>query len=179
MRPTPEVHDALALLLSYPGEGKWAHQAAAVEVVATAHPETREPLTAFAAHVEALTPGEREELYTHTFDSNDERSLEVGWQLFGENYSRGALLVRLRQFLKDYGIEEQTELPDHLTHVLPLIARAKPELASALAGSQVGQAVGKMTTALREFESPYVSVLEVVSTLLKKHVAQPAQELAR
>ena len=111
MRPPPEVHDALACLLTYPGA---AHSGmrypAAIEVVSKACPETAESLHRFAEATCDLEPGELEELYTRTFDNVAERSLEVGWQLFGENYARGALMVRFRDLMRRYEVEEHTEL---------------------------------------------------------------------
>ena len=48
--------------------------------------------------------------------------LEVGWHLFGEEYTRGLFLVRLRGEMRDRGIEESSELPDHVAHVLAVVA---------------------------------------------------------
>ena len=92
MRPAPEVHDALACLLTYPrAESSGMRYPAAIEVVTRACPETsRGSAQAFAAGIRGREAGELEELYTRTFDNVAERSLEVGWQLFGENYSRAA-----------------------------------------------------------------------------------------
>ncbi len=41
-----------------------------------------------------------EELYTRTFDLNPVCALEIGWHLFGEDYERGAFLVRMRDQLR-------------------------------------------------------------------------------
>ena len=179
MRPAPEVHDSLAHLLCYPGGDAWEHQLAAVEVVRAACPEARPGLDTFVTAVGALTGGEREELYTRTFDSTDDRSLEVGWQLFGENYARGALLVRLRQLLREYGVPEQTELPDHMSHVLPLLGRAPRALAQHLAAHQVTQAVEKMLSGVRAIESPYVGVLEATRLVLAMHSSPKEEETSQ
>lgn len=178
MRPSSEVHDALALLLSYPGEGRAERHDVAVSVIVAACPASRRALDDFQSKVAQLSPGEMEELYTRTFDNTDDRSLEVGWQLFGEQYSRGALMVRLRKLLRDHGVVEQTELPDHLVHVLPLLGRAPADVASVLAGSHVMQAVDKIITALEKKESPYVGVLQATRRVLTTHAARKkAQEV--
>ncbi len=182
MRPTPEVHDALACLLTYPGEGDCgARYSSAIEVVTKACPETADDLRAFAQGIEPFEPGELEELYTRTFDNVAERSLEVGWQLFGENYARGVLMVRFRALMRKHGVVEHTELPDHLTHVLALLGRAPEGLAAALASNQVMQAVDKVLEGLREYESPWGGVLTAVRSVLEQHESETlvASETAR
>ena len=173
MRPSPEVHDALACLLSYPGEGVGAHYAAAVRLVRGACPGSAPALDGFLAGIGGLDEGELEELYTRTFDNVAERSLEVGWQLFGENYARGVLLVRIRALLREHGVPERTELPDHMKHVLPLLGRAPADLARALAKSHVQPAAEKMLAGLKSIDSPWVGVLEAVSAVLGMHATEP------
>ena len=179
MRPAPEVHDALACLLTYPAqESTGMRYPAAVEVVSRACPETADDLDSFMEQIRALDAGELEELYTRTFDNVAARSLEVGWQLFGENYARGTLMVRFRALMRDYKVPEHTELPDHLTHVLAMLARIPENLAGAWAGNQVLQAVDKMLEGLRSFESPWVGVLEATKKVLHmhEHEARPVLE---
>jgi len=171
MRPAPEVHDALACLLTYPGEGEGHEQyRAAAAVVSRACPETADGLRRFTEAIAGYEAGELEELYTRTFDNVAERSLELGWQLFGENYARGVLMVRFRALMRRHGVPERTELPDHLTHVLALLGRAPDGLASALAHGQVQQGVAPILEALRTHESPWLGVLEAVSAVLERHV---------
>ena len=47
-------------------------------------------------------------------DINPECTLEVGWQLYGEDYNRGAFLVRMRAWMRSVGVEERGELPADL-----------------------------------------------------------------
>lgn len=170
MRPSPEVHDALACLLSYPCEGGTGMlYPAATERLSRALPELADDLRLFTAGVSELDAGQLEELYTRTFDNVADRSLEIGWQLFGENYARGALMVRLRVLLRENGVPERTELPDHLTHVLSLVGRAPAPLASALACGHATQAVDKVLAALRSYGSPWVGVLEATRKVLGMH----------
>lgn len=169
MRPSPEVHDALACLLSYPGEGASARYPAAIEVVQKGAPGTAEALGRFAAGIAGVTEGELEELYAHTFDNVAERSLEIGWQLFGEQYARGALLVRLRDLMREHGVPERTELPDHMGHVLALLGRAPAGLASALATNQVAQAVAKTIEGFKGTKSPWIHVLRATQSVLRMH----------
>jgi nitrate reductase delta subunit len=100
-----------------------------------------------------------QELYVQTFEFNPACTLEIGWHLFGENYERGEFLVRMRQELRRHGIPESTELPDHLTHLLPLIDRMEHAEAARLAGEYLLPALGKIQLAE---DNPYGPVLESI-----------------
>lgn len=137
MTATNALHDALAELFEYPRDGHAARMQDLVGRIAAAAPETAadlEPLARFAAE---KTLGECEELYVHTFDANAERALEVGWQVFGEQYERGAFLVDLRGRMRTLGVAETTELPDHLTQVLRLLGRMDEDDAHTLVARAV------------------------------------------
>ncbi len=164
----------LADLLTYPSDQFDARLREAVESVRRALPAAAEPLAAFAAATIHLSCAEREELYTRTFDINPECSLEIGWQLFGEEYHRGALLVRLRSELRRCGIAESTELPDHLTHVLALLDRLPPAEARSFAHCCVIPAVDKMLLALAERGNPYGDLLLAAGLFLKHRFVDPA-----
>ena len=159
---------ALAYALGYPGEYFDEQLKEALERVRCDAPEAAERLAAFQAVVEPMSPEQREELYTRTFDINPTCSLEIGWQLFGEEYHRGALLVRLRGELRRHGIEESTELPDHLTHVLSLLDRMEPDEAQSFADCCVIPALDKMLAAFEEKDNPYGDVLLAVGLYLKQ-----------
>ncbi len=93
-------------------------------------------LADFDASVRDRSQDELEELFTRTFDFSPGNALEIGWHLFGDDYNRGALLVRLRDELVRHDIPEAWELPDHLMYVLPLVDRMIPEEASRFARSR-------------------------------------------
>ncbi len=46
---------------------------------------------------------EVEEAFTRTFDVNPACALEVGWHLFGEEYTAAMFLVRMREELRKHG----------------------------------------------------------------------------
>lgn len=158
---------ALAYALDYPRVWSPARWHEAVECARRESPSIAEPLAAFFAALDPLSPEQREELYTRTFDINPVCSLEIGWQLFGEEYHRGALLVRLRGELRRHGIEESTELPDHLMHVLSLLDRMDAAEASSFAHCCVIPAVDKMLAAFADQDNPYGNLLLAVARLLK------------
>ncbi|MFQ5748840.1 MAG: nitrate reductase molybdenum cofactor assembly chaperone [Planctomycetota bacterium] len=171
MRPPAFVHDALARLLEYPSEGfeegvqEWSSQ------VAGACPGAEGPLDRFAKFAVGPDTGTLQEFFTRTFEINPACTLEVGWQLFGENYNRGEFLVRMRQILKNAGVPETSELPDHLTQVLRALGRMEPRQAAALADESAIPAVKKMAVNLAVNENPYEGVLDAVLEVLAMHRA--------
>jgi nitrate reductase delta subunit len=149
--------DALARLLEYPRPG---------------FEDLLGECPAFAAAVAGESLESLQELYTRTFDLNPECSLEIGWHLFGEEYERGAFLVKMRQELRRYGIPESTELPDHLTHALRLAARMAAEDARVFSSRFILPALEKMLAAMEGKGNPYRNVLEAVRAALAQGVAQ-------
>jgi nitrate reductase assembly molybdenum cofactor insertion protein NarJ len=105
-----------------------------------------------------------QELYVQTFEFNPACTLEIGWHLFGENYERGEFLVGMRQQLRRYGVDESTELPDHLTHLLTLIPRMDRSEATELVGQYVLPALGKIREALKD--NPYSALIAAVEKAL-------------
>ncbi len=113
-----------------------------------------------------MSRGEVEEMFTRTFEINPVCALEIGWHIYGEDYARGALLVRLRQELRARGIPEITELPDHLTHVLQLMARLEEPLANDMAGRYLLPALRKMIEAVKDSDCPYIGLLEMTHEVI-------------
>jgi nitrate reductase delta subunit len=114
----------LAELVDYPGPSLRHVLAECRRHAARLPPAAAADLLAFLDWASSRPPQELEELYAATFDSNDECALEVGWHLYGEAYQRGVFLVEMRSRLRAAGIEEGSELPDHLGLVLRWLAAA-------------------------------------------------------
>lgn len=164
-----EVFDALAVLLAYPG----ADFTAAVRVLneALGEGDAGGQVRRFAAATLALAQGEREELYTRTFDLNPDASLETGWQLHGETYERGAHLVRMRELLRRCGVEESGELPDHLTPLLRALGRMSEADASSFARACLARPVAKALDALPGEDNPYRALLQAARLLIDELTA--------
>ena len=158
------IYNALAALLTYPEADYPRRIQTAVD---SAPEECRPQLEEFSSKVSGLPTDALQELFTGTFDLNPMCSLELGWHLFGENYDRGLLLVRMRGELRRHGLEESTELPDHLTHVLRLVGRMEHEAAADFTAACVLPALAKMLQALRGKVNPFENVLLSVQTVLR------------
>ncbi len=153
-----ERYNALADLFTYPGKGYR---------IRLQECERLEPAIApFRSAIASLPTVELQELFTRTFDLNPLCCLEIGWHLFGENYERGALLVRIRQELRLYGVAESSELPDHLSQALRLLARMEPERACDFAGACLLPALEKMLATLSGTENPFHSLLLAVRQMV-------------
>lgn len=160
------VYDRLGGLLRYPDAAYLADTDTCARTLAAADPEAAACIERFAAAVRGMAVTDLEELFTRTFDINPLCTLEVGWQLFGEEYERGTFLVRMRQEMRRLGLVESTELPDHLAHVLAVLGRMEPEQADDFAAACVLPAVERMRTSLAGKDVPYEHALEAVRIVL-------------
>jgi nitrate reductase delta subunit len=167
---TAQHAGALAELLAYPDERYFTYLADCRMALAE-NPESLQCLDRFAHEVEGMTIEGLQELYTQTFDLNPICSLEFGWQLFGENYSRGEFLVEMRQTLRRLDVPESTELPDHITHVMAAFSRMEAAEAGRFAGMCLLPALEKMLQGLSGKECPYTAALEAIRAVIS--VAAP------
>lgn len=158
-----EIYDALARLFEYPTEPPTLELAAACRQA----PESfRRELEAFLREAAGLPLAELQERYIQAFDMNPDCCLDIGWHLFGEEYARGEFLVRLKGEIHRHGLPDSTELPDHLTRVLPLLARMSVEEASPFRDRFVLPALDKLEPAAAEL-TPYVHLLSALRRLLE------------
>ena len=175
MRPSVEVHDALCRLVEYPREGFPESVEEAAAAVSEACPSAWTSLEPFVAFARKSSLGDLEEVFTRTFDNTDTRALEVGWHAFGENYTRGTFMVTVRGWLRDHGVEESSELPDHLSHMLAVMGRMDAGRAGDLAVDTVGPAMVKVHDELVKLDNPWAGVLGAVLAVLEMHERAPAE----
>ncbi len=198
----PDLYNSLAALLSYPEQphpscdvilsedapenqnapGLRVRVGASESKLALSEVEgdpciTRE-LSSFAERTRELSLHDLQELFIQTFDLNPVCSLEMGWHLFGENYDRGLLLVKMRQQLRMYGLAETTELPDHLTNGLRLLAHMERDTGAYFAEAIVLPALEKMLEAIRGKNNPYERVLEAARLVVREDFPELAAQLA-
>ena len=163
-----ERYDLLARLLDYPEEGHYPETLArSIEVLEDGYAEAGALLRPLHDHIHAMNRGEVQELYTRTFDINAVCTLEIGWHIYGEDYARGALLVKLREQLRLVNVPESCELPDHLTHVLMLFGRLVGEDADELAARYQLPGLDKMSKGMAEGKHPYRGLIEAVSKVVR------------
>lgn len=170
-QPVPEkvrTLGTISRLLSYPDD----HYVPLVELlyllVQNELPDAAKGISKFGQFVEQCGEFEIEEAYTRTFDVNPSCALEIGWHLFGEDYMRGQFLVRMRGELAKYEILESSELPDHLTHVLAVVAEMPDDEAHQFTHACVFPAIHKMQAALDKNESPYRHLIRCLIQVLEQ-----------
>ena len=159
--------DHLAKLLGYPMDGHVETVREAVIALGEWRTSLAQSLAPFREHVESNALEELEEAYTRVFDINPDCALEIGWHLYGENYTRGAFLVEMRGRMRSLGIAETAELPDHLTHVLTVIGRLSEEDGRDLARDHLLPALKKMRASLSETK-PHACVLGAIEYVVRE-----------
>lgn len=176
----PATLDRLAELFAYPqGTHTCTIQDLGPDLM-PACPEATEALNRFAEALADLTAEQQQELFVRTFDLNPLCCLEVGWQLHGDHYERGRFLADMRSALRQFNIAESTELPDHLSHILTLLARMSGEQAAAFAADVVLPAVDKMCASLQEAsDNPYRELLQAVRAVMAAPTDTAQQEVRR
>ena len=162
MALNPALLELLARALTYPDARTPALLAECQAAGGWADPAAAEPLGRFAAALSSESVEAMQECFTGAFDFDPKCSLDIGWHLYGENYDRGDFLVRMRGELAAHGVEEGVDLPDHLPHVLHLLARMPADAASALGRDSVIPALDKILAGLDGRETRYEQVVRAV-----------------
>lgn len=129
-------------------------------------------LDAFIKLTGNLSLEELEELYTRSFDINPIASLEIGWHLYGETYERGAFLVKMRELLRTFHVEESSELPDHLTHVLMAIGRMEKKEADEFVSRYLIPALNKILEGFQEKDQPFEHALLALKGFIEQQHLQ-------
>ncbi len=166
----PDALEALAEVFAYPRADYVARLATARAAVECEVPGAGASLAALGAHCAATDLAGWEELHVRSFDLDPVCALEVGWQLYGEQYARGTFLASMRAYLRTVGVAEDGELPDHLVPTLRGAARGERALSSELVRRFVLPAVERMRTRFADEAHPYRGALDAVAAVLATRV---------
>ena len=174
-------YEALARLLEYPSAaGEALAHACGVELRERNEPAA-DAVDAFDAATRDLYLEDLEELYARTFDLDPTHAMDLGWQLFGETYKRGVFLVKMQASLREHGIDQGSELGDHLPLVLRLLARLDDEEdPHGLVEEVILPAVAKLRAAMTQQGQPHRFVLDAIDAVLRadfgvEHVEMPSE----
>lgn len=80
-------------------------------------------VNAAAKAAEKFTPAELEEIYADLFYIKPLVSLDIGYQLFGDERKRVEFLLHIKGLQQKYSVDCGTELPDSLPNVLTLLIK--------------------------------------------------------
>jgi nitrate reductase molybdenum cofactor assembly chaperone NarJ/NarW len=155
------IYAFLAEALRYPAPGRLEKLTGELHLLPT--PSYQKSLGKFLESLRKLSPGEWEELYTHTFDLNPAVAPYVGFQTWGENYPRGDFMSLVNRQLQLYEVDLDGELPDHLVPLLRYLNLAEPPLPQVV--EVFAPAVQRMIAVLKKSQpgNPYLDLLAVVS----------------
>ncbi|TAM78755.1 MAG: hypothetical protein EPN47_20440 [Acidobacteria bacterium] len=122
-----EIYSLFARVLDYPTPEFSAQVRELVLQVGPLSREAAEFLGKFAAESQVMTTGQLQELYTGTFDMRPDRTMNLGCHLFGEDMRRNVFMTELKRRMEARQVQMGSELPDHLSLVLELLAREESE----------------------------------------------------
>jgi|SRR5690625_893679 len=130
-------------------------------------------LDIFIKTIGQLNTTDLQELHTQTFDLRPVCSPHIGFHLFGESYKRGSLMAELKREYYTYGIEEGSEIPDHISLILQYLSvlsnlETEQKLYEDLLELCFCPGLEKMISTFEETTNPYKYLLESLSILLKE-----------
>jgi len=114
----------ISVILDYPTESYYKSIAKVKDVLGSGYKDALEELEKF----EKLVPKniyQLQEVYTKSFEVQAVTSLEIGYLLYGDDYTRGDVMVGLSQEHAAVNNDCGEELSDHLANVLRLISKMK------------------------------------------------------
>ncbi len=158
-----DQYTTLSQLFSYPQEGYKENVEACMHYLNNHYPDAASSLKRFHDFVVGKTLFEIEEVYGITFHIQAICYLDIGYVLFGEDYSRGEFLLNMKKEQAKINHDCGEELADNLPHVLQLMAISEEDdFIQELAVKAVIPAVEKM---LEEFRA---SRMELKQKIIKK-----------
>ena len=170
-----EILTAYGKILKYP-DNQYSEQVQEWVESLEGYPEIRSHVRPFVQHAENASLGKLEELFVKTFEMNKKRPLEIGWHLYGEEYKRGQFLVKMRDLLREHGIKENGELPDHLTYCLTVLPKLDSADTETFVRKYMHPAIDSIIEGFGKEDNPYLGVVESLSMLLEGAYGRSEEE---
>lgn len=120
----------------------------------------------FQKNISSLKLSALQELYTATFEIQSTTSLDIGFHLFGEAYKRGAFMAKLKATQNALHMLPGSELPDHLTQMLRLLAQLQPVQAAPLIEECLLPGLVSILAGLESVQHPYRVFFEGLKKML-------------
>lgn len=109
-------------MLEYPSPALAENVKECLVLLDSAHSKATARLKNFQAFVVQTPLGRLEEIYSGTFDLQPKCYPYAGYHLFGENFKRGAFMVKLQEQYKLHDFTCEKELPDHIAVILRFLS---------------------------------------------------------
>ena len=146
-----EQYEVISEVFLYPKKGYKEKVMLCLQYLREFYPDAATSFERFAAFVAEKSLSDIEEIFGVTFHIQAICFLDIGYVLFGEDYSRGEFLLNMKKEQAGVNHDCGEELADNLPHVLKFMALTKDEnFLQELASLALIPAVEKM---LEEFEA--------------------------
>ncbi len=140
-------------MVSYP-------ESSTVSAISSLNKNDSQPLSDFIDFVSETPIADLQEKFTQTFDMSPNTCLDLGWHLYGEAYERGAFMLKIRELLREQGIAESSELPDHLSHILAALDGLIEDDQQAFVHQYIQPALTKILDGFKDSNNPYQNVIQ-------------------
>lgn len=163
------LYELFAEILDYPGPHFAACVRDCTDLLELESPETAGMLGRFQRYQSAVSLGELQEAYTSVFDMQPECTLNLGYQLLGDDWRRSILLFKLKEMYQANNFDSGCELPDHLCVLLRFLAILKNSSEAAeLVDDCLLPTLSRMASSTQLGENPYRWVLQSLLSWLRE-----------
>jgi nitrate reductase delta subunit len=173
------LYELFAEILDYPGPHLTASVQDCAALLRSEFPEGAELLGRFG-NVQAGVPlGQLQEAYTSIFDMQPECTLNLGYQLLGDDWRRSILLFKLKEVYQARNFDSDSDLPDHLCILLRFLGSFDDSKEPAeLVDDCLLPALSRIAPSVQLGESPYRWVLQALLSWLREHrkTVEPGHE---
>lgn len=122
-----EQYIILSEIFKYPKEGYKENVQKCMNMLQDNYPEAASTFERFNTYIQGKTLHEIEEVFGITFHIQAICFLDIGYVLFGEDYTRGEFLVNMKKEQEKIGHDYGEELADNLPHVLTLMQKSNDD----------------------------------------------------
>ena len=174
------AYKLLALLLEYPDAAWRAALPDLDEVVAAVQDvDRRKTFQHFLSQVAATAPNQLEEAYTAAFDLDPATSLNLTYQLLGDNEDRGKVLAALLRLYCRQGFElAERQLPDYLPLVFEFLSLYPDAQANSLLNSCLGT-IAPLAERLEKQQHVHAGLLRLGADLVQEHTPSITADISK
>lgn len=148
-------------MVSYP-------EAESVAAISSMEKNGSASLNSFLDFISGTELPDLQEKFTQTFDMSPNTCLDLGWHLYGEAYERGAFMLKIRELLREQGIAETSELPDHLSHILAALDGLNPDDQKPMVHQFIQPALTKILAGFKDSDNPFQFAIQYMDEQLKR-----------
>lgn len=116
-------YEILASVFDFPQKNYAGKVHMCLRMLEDKYPDLANQFRPFQQFVDTEPAGEVEKIYMRTFDIQALCCMDVGYVLYGEDYTRGKILAYLNKEHNEFGIDCHGELADRLPNILRLLAK--------------------------------------------------------